>query len=178
LAETEARLLVANNKHVNQKTKWWRLNAEIIGLSAVVLSLILVAMELRQNTIALEGQAVLDLNAMVVAQADTVIQQPEIREIEQQFRTNPNREDYTADQLTVFTHYVLKIAGIYETTWVFHQKGLVDDEQFETYQFAFCESLNGKAHKQVLDSNRRFFRASYLEDFFAYCRSRPEGMNW
>jgi hypothetical protein len=40
-----------------------RVNVEAIGLAAVVLALILVALELRQNMIALEGQAVLDLNA-------------------------------------------------------------------------------------------------------------------
>ena len=154
------------------------INAEVIGLGAVVLSLILVAMELRQNTIALEGQAVLDLNALTIDLADTAMQYPELRDIEIKFRTDPNYKDYTIDQFMMFANHVLKIASTFEATWVFHEKGLIDDEQLETYMVVFCVSTNSKAHKRILDDNKGMLRKQYLEDFFSYCQNRPEGINW
>ena len=115
------------------------INAELIGIAAVVLSLILVAMELRQNTIALEGQAVLDLNAAMAAQLDSYFEYPELREIFVKTRSGPE-VDLTVDEQLLLNLQVNQLTASMEAAWVFHRFGLIDDEQLGTTGTASAQS--------------------------------------
>jgi hypothetical protein len=159
--------------------KRFQVNAEIIGLSAVVLSLILVAMELRQNTIALEAQAVLELNESAARALDLWLEYPDFRETEQAVRASPGEiEDLTFDERVSLLVFVNRFTQTMESAWVYYERGLIDDEQLSTYKFAFCDAMNTRTHKSLLDNLEGAYRKQFVDEFFAYCLSRPEGMNW
>ena len=163
---------------MTQKSKS-RVNVEAIGLAAVVLSLILVALELRQNTIALEGQAVLDLNTATSDLLNLYLDYPEIGAVTLRMLTKPeSAQDLTAEEVLALTVYANKVTAAMEAAWVFHDLGLIDDEQLATYKHGFCTMMNSKGYKERIDYNQKAFRKQFLADFVAYCENRPEGMNW
>jgi hypothetical protein len=156
-----------------------RINVEAIGLAAVVLSLILVALELRQNTIALEGQAVLDLNAAMSDLLDLFVEYPEIEAVHVRMLTEPDAaQDLSAEELIALAVYVNKVTSAMEAAWVFHDLGLIDDEQLATYKHGFCKLMNSRGHKDRIDNNHQAFRKQFLADFVTYCENRTEGINW
>lgn len=156
-----------------------RINAEVIGLAAVVLSLILVALELRQNTIALEGQAVLDLNSATSELLDLYLEYPEIGSVNLRMLSEPEAaQDLSAEEIMALAVYANKVTSVMEAAWVFNDLGLIDDEQLETYKHGFCAMMNSKGHKARIDNNHKAFRRQFLDDFVTYCENRPEGINW
>ena len=167
---------VADNMTQDRKT---RISAEVVGLAAVVLSLVLVALELRQNTIALEGQAVLDLNQSVSVMLDLNVDHPEIGEVNLRLWNEPNAvQDLSGEEFVALVVFANKVMSAMEAAWFMNDLGLIDDEQLSTYKHGFCEAMNSKTHKVRIDNNRKGYRKQFLDEFVAYCENRPEGISW
>ena len=143
---------------MTQNDKPW-LNAEVIGLAAVVLSLILVALKLRQNTIALEGQAVLDLNAATSDLLNLYVEYPEIGAVHLRMLAEPEAaQDLSAEEIMALAVYANKVTSVMEAAWVFNDLGLIDDEQLTIYKHGFCAMMNSKGQKARIDNNHKSFR--------------------
>ncbi len=128
------------------KSKW----IEIAGFIGVVVSLIFVGFELRQNTAALSAQALLDLNLAVNEEFQAVSGDESLAEII--FKAENDPSSLTPVELERLKYAWLESFNTLEAAFLFYRKGIISGEDYSTYQRAACSSLQEWSVQQFLDS--------------------------
>jgi len=104
--------------------------AEIISTLAILVTLVYLARETRQNTAAIHAsirQASLDAELSIV---DRMINYPHIRPA----MMSGNFEDLSEEQIEQVVMNVVSIFRVRETNWLQHKNGVMDDETWQIYR--------------------------------------------
>lgn len=128
---------------------------EAIGLVAVVVSLVFVGIELRQNTAATESQALLDLNLSVNEVFLVQAEEGELSDIVIRGHLKP--DELSPVEYFRYERAMLSILNVIEAALAFHENGLIDDDQFQGWKNVTCAQLNQPGTKYVWDRNRSAF---------------------
>ena len=125
-----------------------RPNLEWIGGVAIVVSLLLVAFEIRQNTNAIAAQAVFDLNASANGILMVTATDPEMSRLVD--LGTANLDALNNDERARYRDYVWANLNLYESVWIHYQRGIVNDEEIESWRFDFCDYVAGDGVKQLV----------------------------
>jgi hypothetical protein len=113
---------------------------ELIGIIAVVLSLLFVAYEVRQNTNTAAAQAVFELNE---AGRQTQFMQVSDSEIAKLFllgQSDP--QALTELQRFQYSRWVFSFLNLYESAWTYHQRGIISDQELEGWKVDYCQKIS------------------------------------
>ena len=127
-----------------------RENLEWIGGAAVVMSLLLVAFEIRQNTNALAAQAVFELNQ---AGRDNLFMQVSDRELAGMLakaESDPN--SLTAEERYIYRIWVFSRINLFESAWKHHTRGIISDDDMEGWKSDFCNAVSVKAFQTAMST--------------------------
>ena len=137
----------------------WKDNAELIGIAAVVASLILVAFELRQNTNAVQATAVQEATTVARDQILMSAQDPDIVRISM----TPYSELSAVDKRRAFwidRSYWIGMQGLFRQ----YQLGTLPVEEWRFWERVICANYLNRESEELWSGNA----AALAEDFINF----------
>ena len=122
--------------------------AELIGVVAVVLSLMFVGYEIRQNTNISAAQAVFDLNEAGRQNLLMRVSNPEVAALVSAAENEP--ESMTELQRNQFRSWVFSFMNLYESAWNHHRRGVISDEDLESGKVDYCIKAAIEAYRNEM----------------------------
>ena len=140
---------------------------DISSAVAVLLGLVFVGLELRQNTSVISAQAIHDLNesannAMLELAQDDALADLTLRgNQDPQALTETERQRYNAWMRAVF--------NIHESAWMYNRKGLIDDDDFAAWKTSICNNLQRQGLREFWNANRGSGPEAFEHDVASWC---------
>ncbi len=122
----------------NEDVQKWALLAEIVGGIAVVISLIFLALQMRENTNALQAQTFQDL-MQDLNEYRSLINQSDVSIIRELRRTEGLESLSVPDQRRI-RGYSLILWGIYESAFFANNRGVLGRQEWSRFQSAICRN--------------------------------------
>lgn len=139
-------------------------NMEIVGIVAVVVSLLILAYEIRQNTDTSAANALFELNEAArqtqFLEATDPILAPLIIKAEKDLDTLTESEQYR------YRRWVFAHLNLFESAWNHHHRGVISDADLEAWRTAYCGYMSRTSFRQVADSiaaQRSQFREELMQ---------------
>jgi len=153
----------------------WKEIAELVGIAAIVASLVFVGLELRQSheiAIAAEYQeraaSVIDqYNAQI--QSDTalsVVGKPLYEAVRSADFPDEYRhlyEGYTVEQLGFTMINTLNALTAFDNIYFQYQSGFISDESWQAFRYRLRRVLESPITRQLLEKDPNWYRASYRQ---------------
>jgi hypothetical protein len=118
------------------KSSW----IETTGIFAIILSLVFVGFELRQNTRIAEAQALSELNALSNENLRLRLETPGLAELRIKWRQAP--EDLSELEQDTFQAYWQSVLNAYENAFMFYDRGIIDEIHFEVWSKDLCKIIS------------------------------------
>lgn len=139
---------------------------ELVGIVAVVLSLLLLAYEIRQNTDTAASQAIFDLNEAArqtqFLEATDPVLVPLIIRAEKDLDALSEEERYR------YERWVFSYLNVFDSAWNHHHRGVTSDADMEAWKRAYCNYMSRPSFRQVAESISAQ-RSEFLEDARQWC---------
>ena len=127
--------------------------AETIGIASVVLSLIFVGYEIRQNTQATSAQAILEITALMGDQMNFYAQDPAYVDIQIAAEDSiEGLENLSRSERYRFWSATYSKWNVFEAAHVFHRKGLIEDSDFVSWTGAMCYWYLRPSDRALIDN--------------------------
>ena len=136
----------------------WKLVFEGVGIVAIVASLILVAMELRQNTDIAQANALFQLSAALDDSYRRRAQDPVLAQLikdghaDKETLTDLEREQFAAWLRADINHL--------EAIWTYFDLGLMSDDNFEGLGPSTCSRVTTKGGRRYWQNEAQYFSSS------------------
>lgn len=139
----------------------WKEVFEVVGVVAIVASLILVAMELRQNTSVAQANALFQLSA---ALDDSYRRRAQDAELAQLIRDgHEDKESLTELEREQFASWLRADINHLEAIWTYYELGLLSDKNFEGFGASICSRVTTKGGQRYWQTEAQFFNSSLGE---------------
>ena len=136
--------------------------AAYFGGATVVASLLLVAWEIRQNTVALSAQALQDLNAMANEILLSAAENDQLAQVLE--KGDQDLSSLTGAEYKQYWGYNYALMNSLDAAHGFYQRGILSDEDYSGWRTYTCEYL---ASPSVLEIWNRE-KATFGDDFAGY----------
>jgi hypothetical protein len=135
--------------------------AELVGLAAVVVSLVFVGFEIRHNTATTSSQALLDLNDAVNTAMLLQSEDAELAEIVLRGHEDPH--SLTAVEMLRYERLIWSVLNSMEAAFNFYEADLLTPEQYEGWLAASCAELSIPGSAFVWRKNKAAFSPRFNE---------------
>lgn len=139
----------------NTKSRW----AAYFGGATVVASLLLVAWEIRQNTVALSAQALQDLNAMANEILLAGAENERLSEVLE--KGDKDLSSLTGAEYKQYWGYNYALINSLDAAYGFYQKDILSPEDYSGWRIYTCEYLRGPSVRTIWDKDK----ATFGDDF-------------
>jgi hypothetical protein len=139
---------------------------ELIGVVAVVLSLMFVGYEIRQNTNISAAQAVFDLNEAGRQNLLLRVSDPEVTALVLAAENDP--ESMTELKQDQFRSWVFSFLNLYESAWNHHQRGVIGDEDLEGFKIDYCIKVAIDAYRNEM-ATIRAHSSEFRDELSRWC---------
>lgn len=139
----------------------WKFVFEGIGIVAIVASLILVAMELRQNTDIAQANALFQLSAALDDSYRRRAQDPELAQLIRD--GHDDKEALTDLEREQFASWLRADINHLEAIWTYHDLGLMSDDHFEGFGPSICSRVSTKGGKRYWQNEAQYFNSGLRE---------------
>jgi len=123
---------------------------ELIGIVAVVVSLLILGYEIRQNTDTSAAQAIFELNESARQTLFQEATDPDlallISKAQNDFGTLSEHERY------MYSRWVFAYINLYESAWRYHKRGVISDAEFDGWKTSYCGHMDRMSFRQVVQS--------------------------
>lgn len=140
---------------------------EITSALAVVLSLVFVGLELRQNTAATSGQVFFQLNEHSSATKMTIAQDPELASLVT--RGNDDPESLTELEQARYIEWTRARFNFLEAYWVYRKKGLIDDSDSAGMQGSICDTFAVNGTRWTWRNHLGNYTEGFVDDVEKMC---------
>lgn len=154
----------------------WRSIAELAGAAAVLVGLIFVGLELRQNTAAVAAATLQDQTDATVNFVNLIGSDPEITRIWLLAGSDPEQLTNIERQQI---HFIVRGQWFrFQNAWLQWQRGTLDDIDWQTYEGFICRvNVDGPKNQQAAalrvrtwDDHKHVFLPEFVE-FVESCRA-------
>ena len=132
---------------------------EIVGIIAVILSLLFLAYEIRKNTDTSAAQAIFDLNEAARESQFLEATDPDL--VPLILKAENDFDALTEDEQYRFRRWVFAYLNLFESAWNHHHRGVTSDADMEAWQTAYCNYMSRGSFRRVaqsIDAQRSQFR--------------------
>lgn len=123
---------------------------ELIGIVAVIVSLLILGYEIRQNTDTSAAQAVFELNESARQTLFQEATDPDLASLiskaEKDFEDLSERERY------MYGRWVFAHVNLFESAWRYSRRGVISDAEMKGWKTAFCGYMARASFRQVVQS--------------------------
>ena len=142
---------------------------EWIGGAAIIVSLLLVAYEIRQNTNAVSAQAFYDLNQHASTTMQLIATNEEFAMLFKKGDTNP--DDLTELELFRYRSAVYADMNLYEAAYFYFEKGIIEQREYEAYLATYCDEMQLPGYKKTVEELGHVHLGAFFESANAHCAS-------
>lgn len=146
-----------------RKSKW----AAYFGGATVVASLLLVAWEIRQNTVALTAQSLQDLNAMANEILLTAAESAQLSEV--LVKGDEDLSSLTGAERSQYWAYNYGVINAMDAAFGFYQKGILDEADYSGWRTYTCNYLSGSSVRTIWDEDKATFGTEFSTYVQAEC---------
>lgn len=136
--------------------------AAYFGGATVVASLLLVAWEIRQNTVALSAQALQDLNAMANEILLTAAESDQLSQVLEKGNRDPS--SLTGAENVQYWAYNYALINGLDAAYGFYQKDILSEEDYSGWRIYTCNYLRGPSVRTIWNRDKTTFG----DDFVAF----------
>jgi hypothetical protein len=144
---------------------------ELAGAAGVILGLVFVGLELRQNTAVSSAQAVLDLNGIGSEIHLALAQDADLERLVHAGYEDPN--SLTEDERRRFVRWLRVRINAYEVAWMYQREGLLTRAEAAGYRSATCEILGREGARWFWEAELGNYAQGFVEDVNAWCSGTP-----
>jgi hypothetical protein len=139
----------------------WKNIFEGIGVTAIVASLILVAMELRQNTDVAQANALFQLSAALDDSYRRRAQDPKLAQL---IKDGHNDKDSLTElEREQFASWLRADINHLEAIWTYYDLGLMSERNFDGFEASICSRLMTRGGRRYWQSEAQYFNSSLGE---------------
>ena len=150
---------------MSAKVSTW---AEVIGIAALVISLVFVGVEIRQNTEVAAAQAVLELNLGFNEQLLAVADNEELSQIIA--KGNADTNELGSDEFNRYQAYTNALFNIQESALTFRRNGIVDEDEIASFVKTLCAMVSTPGgQKDFWEMARETYPAYFRATIEAEC---------
>ena len=139
---------------------------EIIGIVAVIVSLLILGYEIRQNTDTSAAQAVFELNESARQTLFREATDPNlvslISKAEKGFEALSEHERY------MYGRWVFAHVNLFESAWRYSRRGVISEAEMKGWKTAFCGYMDRASFRRVVQSVE-VFTPEFAEDSEQWC---------
>ena len=145
----------------------WKGIAELVGIFAVVLSLLLVAFELRQSTAVATAQAVFDVNTVHDQSYRERAQYPELDALIQKGHSEP--DSLSERERSQFYAWIRADMNVIEATWFYYDRGIIPQEDMDGFRSSACSRVITTGGRQYWESEKQYFAVGLRNAIDGWC---------
>ena len=147
---------------IRNQSDGYRVLVELIGAATVVLSLVFVGYQIQRSTAVASAQAVFELNNSVNRGIREIALDPAAAEL---FISATNDlESLSINERFRYDLWTRTFLNSNESAWLFHQKGVIDDEDYAGWQAGICETLQRPGVSEFMASRLATYAKGFVED--------------
>ena len=139
---------------------------ELIGIAAVLVSLLILGYEIRKNTDTSAAQAVFELNESARQTLFQEATDPDlatlISKAENDFESLSERERY------MYGRWVFAYVNLFESAWRYSRRGVISDAEMIGWKTAYCGHMKRASFRQVVQSVE-VFTPEFAEESTQWC---------
>ena len=139
------------------RSRW----AAYFGGATVVASLLLVAWEIRQNTVALSAQALQDLNAMANEILLSAAENDQLSQVLD--KGNQDLSSLTGAEYQQYWGYSYASINALDAAHGFYQRGIISEEDFSGWRTYTCEYLRKPSVLEIWNKDKATFGNDFTE---------------
>ena len=145
----------------------WKNPLEIVGIGAIVASLVLVAYELRQSTAVSTAQATYQVNSGIDASYRARAQDPVLAQLV--IDGHANTESLTDLERNQFAAWLRADMNNIESVWFYYINGLILEKDFGGYRAAACSRVTTNGGRPYWEDEEKYFASGFREDIQKWC---------
>lgn len=145
----------------------WKGAAEFVGIVAIVLSLAMVAYELRQSTSVATAQAVFDVNTVLDESYRARAQDPELDELIEKGHSKP--DTLSERERSQFHAWLRADVNAIEATWFYQDRGIIPQRDLDGIKASTCSRVITPGGRQFWESEAQFFAAGFRQSIDEWC---------
>jgi hypothetical protein len=146
------------NAEHKKESRW----LEIVGLVAVIVSVLLLAWEIRQNTQTATAQAMLDLNAMANEVLSAEAQSAQLAAV--LVKGEEDLSSLSPAEYRQFQSHVYTMINAIDAAYGFFTEGILDEADFSGWRDFTCPYLGGSSVNAIWES----FKPTWGTEFVAF----------
>jgi len=143
--------------------RWLTLGANL----GVLVGIVFLSVEIRQNTNAVAAQAILSLNEFGNETSRSVSLDEDFAKLVTTGHQDP--ESLTELEEERYVIYVQHLLNVSEAAWTFRQRGLISDEEFQGWQKSTCSWLAQSGVDKLWKSGRLHFIDEFRSSAETWC---------
>ena len=144
----------------------WSAIAEIFGAVAIVMTLLYLAIQTKQNTQAIEASAARDIARDEVAAISAVVADPEI------FLLFDRDELTEADAIKLHA-FLAVFTRAQENYWTQYELGVIEESRLLRYQTAFSMMLSNERNRNWWESQKNSFDPAFAARIDSILKDMP-----
>ena len=145
----------------------WKEIVEFVGIFAIVLSLVMVAYELRQNTAIATAQAVFDVNTNLDEAYRARAQDPDLDELIEKGHTKP--DILSERERSQFHAWLRADMNSGEAVWFYQDGGVIPQQDMDGYKVAICSRVITPGGRKFWEREAQFFAAGFRQSIDEWC---------
>ena len=145
----------------------WKDIAEPVGIVAIVLSLLVVAYELRQSTALATSQAVFDINTATDEGYRDRTKNPELDELIERGHEKP--ASLSDRERSQFYKWMRAEMNVLEATWIYQDRGIIPQKDFDGYKNAICSRVITPGGRQYWEREAQYFASGMRNSVDEWC---------
>ena len=154
---------------MDKLNQWLTLIANI----GVLIGIFFLAFELRQNTNSLAAQSILELNvanneAMYLIASDETMADIEVK-------AKAGLKGLSLAEIERYKFSWFATLNTYESAYIFNQRGIISDDEYETYYVATCGSLSVLGVIDLIRTGEIQFNESF-RNILLTCKGVPKDL--
>jgi hypothetical protein len=145
----------------------WKNIAEFFGIAAIVISLVMVSYELRQNTAIAIAQAVYELNTVLDEGYRARAQDSDLNELIDKVHSESNT--LSERERSQFHSWLRADMNATEAIWFYQDRGKIPQPDIDGYKAAICSRVITPGGKKYWESEAQFFAAGVRQAIDEWC---------
>ena len=140
---------------------------ELISTIAMILSLLFLGYNIQRGTAVTSAEAVFTLNNSMNRALREVALDPEAADLF--LKAETDLESMTTNERFRYELWIRTFLNSNESAWLFHHKGVINDEEYAGWHSGICETLQRPGFSEYMESRLETYAQGFIEDINSHC---------
>ena len=147
----------------------YKIFIEMLSTVAMILSLLFLGYNIQRGTAVTSADAVFTLNNSMNRALQQVALDPAAADLFLKAATD--LESLDANEQFRYELWMRTFLNSNESAWLFHHKGVINDEEYAGWHSGICETLQRPGFSEYMASRLETYAKGFIEDIKSHCES-------